>query len=135
LKKTVEQNEREVTERLKAQDAEERKRNRDILGAPSQADQFRARIAAMSAAERASPAIAPFGSDEFVAPDDERAHRVLTPDPEFWRMRRSRVEVHSLTVAFHAHLTCHAPVVQDALWKAYQTLDWAAIKRIVDRPW
>jgi hypothetical protein len=135
LRKTLEQTEREITERLQTEDAEERKRNQAILGAPSQGDQFRARIAAMSPAERASPAIAPYNSTEFVAPDDPEAHRVLTPDPEFWRVRRSRAEVHSITVVFHAHLTCHHPAVRAALEKAYQTLDWAAFKRIVDRPW
>lgn len=135
LRKTLEQTEREVTERLKAQDAEERKQRQAVLNAPSQGDQYRARIAAMSPAERASPAYAPYGSTELLAPTDELARRVLTPDPEFWRVRRSRAEVHSITVAFHSSLTCGAPAVQDALWKAYQALDWAAVKRIVDRPW
>jgi hypothetical protein len=135
MRKTLEQTEREMTERLKAEDADERKRNQDALSVPSQADQFRARIAAMSASERASPAFAPYNSTEFAAPDDPDGRRVLTPDPEFWRVRRSRVEVKSITVAFHAHLTCGAPAVQAALEKAYQSLDWAAIKRIVDRPW
>ena len=135
LRKTLEQTEREVTEQLRAQDAEERKRNQDVLGAPSQGDQYRARIAAMTPVERASPAYAPYGSTELLAPTDELARRVLMPDPEFWRVRRSRAEVHSITVAFHAHLTCGAPAVRDALWKAYRALDWAAIKRIVERPW
>lgn len=107
----------------------------DVLSAPSQGDQYRARIAAMSPEERAAPAYAPYGSTELLAPTDDLARRVLTPDPDFWRVRRSRVEVHSITVAFHSSLTCGAPAVQDALWKAYQSLDWAAIKRIVDRPW
>ena len=135
LRKTLEQTEREVTENLKAQDAEERKQNREFLATPSQGDQYRARIAAMSPEERASPAYAPYGSTELLAPTEEWARRVLMPDPNFWRVRRSRVEVHSITVAFHASLTCGVPVVQDALWKAYQAFDWAAIKRIVDRPW
>ena len=39
LRKTLEQTEREVTERLKAEDAEERKRNQEVLAAPSQGDQ------------------------------------------------------------------------------------------------
>jgi hypothetical protein len=135
LRKTLEQTERDVGAQLKAQDAEERKGNQDVLGAPSQGDQFRARLAAMTPAERVSPAYAPYGSTELLAPTEELARRVLMPDPEFWRVRRSRVEVHSITVAFHAHLTCGAPAVQSALSKAYQALDWAAIKRIADRPW
>lgn|SRR5574341_1745976 len=136
LRRTLEQNEREATEQLKAEDAEERRRNQEILGAPSQGDQLRARIAAMSPTERASPAIAPYHSMELVAADDPEGHCVLTPDPEFWRVRRSRVEVHSITVVFHIYDACGGvPAVRDALEKAYQTLDWAAIKRIVDRPW
>lgn len=135
LRKTLEQTEREVTEQLKAEDTEERKRNQAELAAPSQGDQFRARIAAMSPAERASPAFSPFGSTDLVAADAPDAHRVLTPDPEFWRVRRSRAEVHSITVIFHASLTCGVPAVRAALEKAYRTLDWAAFKRIVDRPW
>jgi uncharacterized protein YheU (UPF0270 family) len=135
LRKTLEQTEREVTERLKAEDAEERQRNQAILAGPSQGDQYRAWIAALSPAERASPAFAEYNTAELTAPDNPVNHRVLTPDPEFWRIRRSRAEVHSITVAFHASLTCGVPAVRDALWKAYQTLDWAAIKRIVDRRW
>ena len=135
LRKMLEQTEREVGEQLKAQDADERKGNQDALGAPSQGDQFRARITAMTPAERMSPAYAPYGSTELLAPTDELARRVLVPDPEFWRVRRSRVEVHSITMAFHAHLTCSAPAVQEALSKAYQALDWASIRRIADRPW
>ena len=135
LRRTLEQTEREVGQQLKAQDAEERRNNQALLGARSQGDEYRARIAAMTPAERASPAYAPYGSTELLGPKDELARRVLTPDPEFWRVRRSRVEVHSITVAFHSGLTCGAPAVQDALWKAYQALDWAAIKRIADRPW
>jgi len=135
LRKTLEQNDREVTARLKAADAEERKRNQDVLNAPSQGDQYRARIAALTPAERASAAVARFNSTEFAAAGDPEGHRVLTPDPDFWRIRRLRTEVHSITVAFHASLTCGAPAVQGALEKAYHALDWAAIKRIVDRPW
>jgi hypothetical protein len=135
LRKMLEQTERDLTERLKAEDVEERKRNQDVLAAPSQGDAYRARLAAMSPTERASPAYAAYGSTELLAPGHEWARRVMTQDPDFWRVRRSRVEVHSLTVEFHAHLTCGAPAVRDALWKAYQTLDWAALKRIVDRPW
>jgi hypothetical protein len=62
-------------------------------------DQLRAQIAAMTPAERAAPAI--------VGPDGPlaRAQRplrapVLTPDPEYWRVRRSPAEVHSITIVF-----------------------------------
>ncbi len=131
LRKTLEQTEREVTESLRAQDEEERKRNQEFLAMPAQADQLRAELAAMTPAERASPAfVAVYGP--LVAADHPAARRVLTPDPEFWRVRRSRAEVHAITVAFQAHGTCGRPAVQAALWQAYQTIDWAAFKRMVD---
>ena len=88
----------------------------------------------MTPAERASPATVQSGG-ELVAPNHPGAHRVLTPDLAFWRTRRSRAEVHSITIAFHPGGTCSHPPVRAALEKAYQTLDWAALKRIVDRPW
>jgi hypothetical protein len=134
LRKTLEQTDREVAEQLKAAEAEERKQSSAALD-NSYGDQLRAQIAAMTPAERASPATAKYGAHELTAPDDPEAHRVLTPDPEFWRSRRSRAEVHSITVSFHPGDGCAYPPVRAALEKAYRTLDWTALKRIVDRPW
>jgi hypothetical protein len=131
LRKTLEQTEREVAEQLKAAEAEERKQSREAVANPYGND-LRAQIAAMTPAERAAPATARYGAGELVASDDLEGHRVLTPDPEFWRSRRSRAEVHSITIAFHPALTCAHPPIRAALEKAYQTLNWAALKRIVD---
>jgi hypothetical protein len=130
FRKTMENTEREVAEQLKAAEAEERKQFKEAL-TNRYGDQLRAQLASMTPAERAAPATARYGDNQLVAPDDPEAHRVLTPDPEFWRSRRSRAEVHSITIAFHP---CGYPPIRAALEKAYQTLDWAALKRIVDRP-
>lgn len=136
LRKALEQTEREVTATLKAQDAEERKSNQELLSKPSYASELRAQIAAMSPAERALPAIIGTGGLlEFTTQGDSSGRRVMTPNPDFWRVRKSRAEVHSITVAFHASGTCLVPAVRTALEKAYQTLNWAALKQIVDRPW
>jgi hypothetical protein len=131
FRKTMENTEREVAEQLKAAEVEERKQFKEAL-TNRYGDQLRAQLAAMMPAERAAPATARYGDHQLVAPDDPEAHRVLTPDPEFWRSRRSRAEVHSITISFHP---CAYPPIRAALEKAYQTLDWAALKRIVDRPW
>jgi hypothetical protein len=134
LRKTLEQTERDVTEQYKADEAEERKRNRELLATPTQADRLRGQLAAMSPSERAAPAfVDAYGP--LVASDHPRARRVLRADPEFWRVRRSRAEVHSITVGFQASLTCGVPAVRAALEKTYETLDWAAFRQMVDRPY
>ena len=131
LRKTLEATEREVTENMKAEEPEERKRNEDAL-ANRHGDVLRAQLAAMTPAERASPAVALF-SGQMVAADDPLGHRVLTPDPEFFRVRRSRAEAHSITLGFSPTLACADPAVRAALWEAYQTIDWSALRAIVDR--
>ena len=134
IRKSQEDTERQVTEQLKAQEDEERQRNKEAL-ANRFGDQLRAQIAAMTPAERAAPATA--GADGWLLPpDNPSGHRVLTPEPEYWRVRRSPAEVHAITIVFRPTLNCAAPAVREALWKAYQRRDWtAAFKRMVDRPW
>lgn len=133
LRKTLEQTERDVTASLKAQDDEERARNKEFLATTTDGDRFRAELEALSPAERRSPAMVSAGL--LVSAGTPGAHRILLPDPEFWRMRRTRTEVHSITLSFYPYQTCGVPAVQEALWKAYTSLDWMAFKRIVERPW
>ena len=87
----------------------------------------------MSEAERRSPAMVSGGV--LAAADAPGAHRVLLPDPDFWRARRSRTEVHSITLSFYPFQTCMVPEVHEALLKAWNTLDWMGFKRMVERPW
>lgn len=134
LRKTLEQTERDVTESLKAQDAEERLRAKEFLATSTLGDQYRRDLAAMSEAERRAPATVLSGAT--LAPADAPGvQRILLPDVDFWRARRSRTEVHSITVAMYSTQTCMVPEVREALQKAWDTLDWMAFKRIVDRPW
>jgi hypothetical protein len=135
LRKTLEQTEREVTENLKAQDAEERARNKEFLATTKDGDRLRAELAALSPAERHSPAMLMGNGGPLVPADAPSANRLLLPDPEFWRMRRSRTEVHTITLSFYPYQNCAEPAIRDALWKAYTTLDWMAFKRMVERPW
>jgi hypothetical protein len=62
------------------------------------------------------------------------AWRVLTPDYDFYRARRSPVEVRSIQVHISMTQTCLAPAIQHALWQAYHTLDWDALNQALERP-
>jgi hypothetical protein len=133
MRQTLEKTNREVGEQLKAQEAEERERNKQILSTPTRGDAFRAQLAAMSPAERASGALVD-RSGQLRATNDPLGHRVLTPDPAFWRVSRSRAEAHTITVHFDWDGACAHPSTRAALEKAWQNVDWAALKRFVERP-
>jgi hypothetical protein len=133
LRKQLEQTERAITEQYKAMEAEERKQNAGAL-TNRFGDQLRAQLAALTPAQRAGPATADLGAPDVPPDDPSRRLRVLTPDPAFWRVRRTRAEVHSITVAFFPGHACGSPAVRAALEKAWDSLDWMAFKRIVDRP-
>jgi len=62
--------------------------------------------------------------------------RVVRPDPAFWTRHRSRVEVRTIHLAFRAACPKEPPPpeVHQALWKLRQTIDWAALKRMVNEP-
>jgi hypothetical protein len=135
--KELEKTEREVTENLKAADAEDRKRYQELLATPSVGDQVRAAIEAMSPEERKLPGAIQLGGEtgwEVVAPETPHSHRLLRPNPDFWRARRSRAEVRNLNVGFVASCGGAPPprVIHQALWQAFQKVDWATLKRLVD---
>jgi hypothetical protein len=138
--KEMENAERDAAAQLKAQSAEDRKQNDSISGAQSIADKARASIARMSAAERKLPAwVKPEGSDtlySFGTTDTPNVARLVRPNPEFWTMHRSRVEVRSIDLDFSARCPKQPPPpeVHRALWKLHQTIDWAALKRMVNEP-
>lgn len=129
----MEATEREVTERLKAQDAEDRKRNQEVLAAPTFGDRIRAQIEAMSPEERQRPALVE-KNGELLPLDAPGGKRVLTPKLEFWQVRRSPVEVHSIMVSIGGAtgLGEQRTAVIEALQQAYRNLDWGALKRMVD---
>ena len=129
----MEATDREVTEGLKARDAEDRKRNQEDLARPTYGDQIRARIEAMSPEERQRPAMVE-QNGELLPLDAPNGSRVLSPKLDFWRVRRSPVEIHSITVSINASTgdaRSRAAVIE-ALHLAYRNLDWAAFKRLVD---
>jgi hypothetical protein len=128
----MEANEREVTEQLRAQDAEERKRNRETLAKPIFGDRFRAQLEGMSPEERRQPAMVQKDA-ELLPPGAPGGSRVLRPKPEFWRVRRSPVEVHSITVSIAGATGMEQTrdAVIAAIQQAFRNLDWAALKRMV----
>jgi hypothetical protein len=136
-RKQLEAEERKTTDELKAGES---KYKASIGGELSvmtrQVEIMRARIAAMTPAERRIPAWLDrrAGQDAFplVAPNSEPAVRVLQFDPDFFRARRSRVEARSIHVRLSASLSCETPAIHRAVYKALQQLDWAAIARLLE---
>jgi len=133
LRTQLEQTERDVTAQLKAGDAEDRAQRKGAL-ANRTIDDLRAQLAALTPAQRRAPAFA-YADGSTAAAGDPQSHRLLTPDPEFWRARKSRVEVHGIQVVMGPTFFCANPAIRAALERTYETLDWLALKRIVDRPW
>jgi hypothetical protein len=132
--KEMEDAERGVAKELKAQEADDRRRNDSTSGAKSFADNARASIARMSAAERKMPAwVKSEGSDtlyNFGTPESPYVSRMIRYNPAFWTMHRSRVEVRSIDLDFSARCPKEPPPpeVHRALWKLRQNIDWAALR-------
>jgi hypothetical protein len=59
---------------------------------------------------------------------------VLTPDNDFWRIRRSPVDVRAILVNISAGGTGLAPAVHNALIKTFDKLDWTALNQLLDVP-
>ena len=61
---------------------------------------------------------------------------MLRPKLEFWRVRRSPVEIHSIVVSMGGATGVDEArtAVINAIQRAYRNLDWAALKRMVETP-
>ena len=143
LIKEMEDAERSAAKELKAREAEDREQNDALSRTPSFADNARTSIARMSAAERKLPAFVLAGGSPvsdtlyaFGTAESPNVARVMRPNAAFWTMHRSRVEVRSIDLAFRAACPKEPPPpeVHAALWKLRQTIDWAALKRMVNEP-
>ena len=140
--KEMEDVERNAAAELKSQEASDRAQNESLLRAQSSADKARASLARMSAADRKAPAyVKEQGASadtlfDFGTADTPMVGRVVRPNLGFWTMRRSRVEVRTMHVAFTAGCPKEPPPpdVHAALWKLRQNIDWAALKRMVNEP-
>jgi hypothetical protein len=140
-RKLMEDLERDVGENLRKSEAEDRAANvKTLTLAATWGDSIDAERKAMSAAERRRPAL--IGGDRMgasgysLADRDEppAVQRVLMPQYDFWRARRSVDEPRAIHVHLLAHLTCARPPVKRALWQALQKLDWAALNRLLVEP-
>lgn len=56
-------------------------------------------------------------------------HRVLTPNYDFWRARRSLADVRTINVHFEA---TNNPAVQNAVYQTVKKLNWRAIAAMAD---
>jgi hypothetical protein len=59
---------------------------------------------------------------------------VLTPNYDFWRARRSPVDVRSINVHIGIAGTGLYPNVRNALLQTFRKLDWAAFNQLLDAP-
>jgi hypothetical protein len=144
MRKRLEDNERQVTEQLKAKEAADRHNNDEALALlHSRTGRIRAELDSMSAAERNMPALIDAtvtgGTNatgwRMTDRDSPRAWRVVTPNYDFWRARRSPVEVRSIMVKITATGTgLAAPGLHNALLKSFDKMDWTALNRVLDVP-
>jgi hypothetical protein len=129
-RKEAERIEREITEQLKAAEAQDRADNAEVLAQGMPGDQSRARLAALTPEERARPARIGGGTnDEFHEPPE--GVRIVRANPAFYGSRNSRIAPRGIKVGFIANLTCHAPPVQRAFYAVFRKLDYAALQRLL----
>jgi hypothetical protein len=135
--------EREVTERLKKDERQHREQNSAALaGSFGMRDSILAELAKMTPEERAMPTYingalteGPNATGWRLTTDDAPpAWRVLTPNYDFYRARRSPVEVRSVSVNIGIAGTCLAPKIQAALWQAFHKLDWNSFNNLLEQP-
>ena len=139
LRKTLEDVEHDTGEELKKSESQDRE---DAKTAFKPTNDMRAELNRMTPAQRKLPAIV----DMDPARTEWRAtgvsmrdrdtvtatvRRVLTPKYDFWRARRSIVEVRTINVYFEASST---PAVQNAVYQAVKKFDWRALAALVDQP-
>jgi hypothetical protein len=143
LRRMLEQTEQEVTERLRATDAEDRVRHREALAASyGYRDSLAADLERMTPAERRMPtyinnvsAEGPLATGWTLGTDSTPpSWRVLTPNYDFWRARRSPVDVRSINVQIGIGGTGLHPQVRQALLQTFRLLDWAAVNQLLDVP-
>jgi hypothetical protein len=143
MRELLETTEREVTEQLRKNEAGDRERNAEALAASfGHRDSLLAELERMSPAERSMPTYigGPPGEGpratgwELTNDSTPPAWRVLTPNYDFWRARRSPVDVRSINVHIGIAGTGLDPNVRNALLQTFRKLDWAAFNLLLDQP-
>ena len=139
LRKALEDAEREAGEQFRKSETDDRA---SAKAAFKPTDEMRAELNRMTPAQRRLPAIL----DADPARTEWRAtgasmrdrdtlastvHRVLTPNYDFWRARRSPVEMRTINVYLEAS---DAPPIRDAVYQMYRRFDWRALAALLDHP-
>jgi hypothetical protein len=139
LRKEMEDAERDAGEQFKKNENDDRERDSSMY---KFADDIRAELNRMSPAQRKLPAI----SDSDPARTEWKAtgssmrdrdtlaatvSRVLTPNYDFWRARKSLAEVRTINVYFEGS---PAPPVLNAIYQTVKKFDWRALAALVDQP-
>ena len=143
LRRMLEDTEREVGEQLKASQSTDRaERQEGVRQFLAAGNAIRAELKSMTPAERKLPAIydqAGGGTlnatdKSLVDKDGPGMRRMVTPMPDFWRARKSPVEVRSIEVDIKATGTGLVPAVNHALVQTSRKLDWAALNKLLAVP-
>jgi hypothetical protein len=124
----MEENERKTTEAMKKDEANGRAWMSNAQNAAPPGEPLRAKLAAMTPAERASPAFI-LGLFDLVPAGTPNARAVIRENPAFYRARRSPVEVRAILVT----LPNMNEVVKPAHRQLYREFDWATLKGLVDQ--
>ena len=132
LRKTLEDADRETGEEFRKNESNDRE---DAKKSFAITDGMRAELNRMTSAQRKLPAIVDVdpSATQFRATGasmrdrdtlSSTVHRVLTPNYDFWRARRSPDEVR--TIAVHLETTDN-PAITNAIYQMYQKFDWRAL--------
>lgn len=111
----------------KNEPAERAELDRMRANATAAGDKIRARIAAMTPAERALPAYAEGMAFEVVPQGTPDANAIVRVNPEVYRTRRTPVEARVILV--HIVNDEYIPVQHRQMFREF---DWAAVKQLVD---
>jgi hypothetical protein len=138
LRKTLEDADRETEANFKKSEGEDRERAKTAF---KSTDDMRAELNRMTPAQRKMPAI--IDSDptrtEWMATGSsmrdrdtvsQNVHRVFTPNYDFWRARRSPVEVR--TIAVHFSASDAPPPILNVIWQTYKKFDWRGLAALLD---
>jgi hypothetical protein len=143
LRQTLEKQERDLTEQLKAAEPDDLERNQAALAMTyARTKALDDELNAMTPAERAMPALVdnalsegPIATGARMSGDDSpKAWRVLRPNYDFWRARSSPVEARSITVSIEAAASGLSPAVHPVLLQVFKTMDWAALNGLLTAP-